>query len=64
MWHSGKESTCQCRRHKRCGFDQWSGKIPQRSKCSLLKYSFLKNPMDRGVWQTAVQRVAESDMTQ
>ena len=24
-WLSGKESTCQCRRH---GFDPWSGKIP------------------------------------
>ena len=24
---SGKEPTCQCRRHKRCGFDPWVGKI-------------------------------------
>ena len=24
---SGKESTCQCRRHKRRGFDPWVGKI-------------------------------------
>ena len=24
----GKESTCQSRRHKRCGFDPWVGKIP------------------------------------
>ena len=28
-WLSGKESTCQCRRH---GFDPWVGKIPQRRK--------------------------------
>ena len=21
---SGKESTCQCRRHKLCGFDPWA----------------------------------------
>ena len=27
-WLSGKEPTCQCRRHKRCGFDPWVGKIP------------------------------------
>jgi len=27
---SGKESTCQCRRFKRCGFDPWVGKIPLR----------------------------------
>ena len=25
---SGKEPDCQCRRHKRCGFDPWVGKIP------------------------------------
>ena len=24
---SGKESTCQCRKHKRCGFDPWVRKI-------------------------------------
>ena len=28
-WHSGKESTCQCRRH---GFDLWVRKIPQERK--------------------------------
>ena len=27
---NGKEHTCQCRRHKRCGFDPWVGKIPKR----------------------------------
>ena len=27
---SGKEPTCQCRRHKRSGFDPWVGKIPWR----------------------------------
>ena len=26
-WHSGKEPTCQCRRHKRWRFDFWVGKI-------------------------------------
>ena len=25
---SGKEPTCQCRRHKRCKFDPWVRKIP------------------------------------
>ena len=29
---SGKESACQCRRCKRCGFDPWFGKIPWRRK--------------------------------
>ena len=27
---SGKEPTCQCRRHKRHVFDTWVGKIPLR----------------------------------
>ena len=30
MWLSGKESTCQCRRHRRHGFDSGVGKIPWR----------------------------------
>jgi len=25
-----KEPVCQCRRHKRCGFDPWVRKIPWR----------------------------------
>ena len=27
---SGKEATCQCRRHKRRGFNPWVRKIPWR----------------------------------
>ena len=27
---SGKEPTCQCRRHKRHGFNTWAGKTPWR----------------------------------
>ena len=30
--YSGKESACQCRRHKRCGFDPCFRKIPWRRK--------------------------------
>ena len=29
---SCKEPTCQCRRHRRCGFDPWIGKVPWRNK--------------------------------
>ena len=29
---SGKESICQCKRHKRLGFNSWVGKIPWRRK--------------------------------
>ena len=31
-WLSGKESACQCRRHKQCRFDPWVGNIPWRKK--------------------------------
>ena len=31
-WLSGKASTCQCRRHRRCRFDPWVQKIPWRRK--------------------------------
>ena len=33
LWElSGKESGCQWRRHKRCRFDPWVGKIPWKRK--------------------------------
>ena len=32
---SGKESTCQCRRHSRCGFDPQVRKIPMSTKWHL-----------------------------
>ena len=31
-WHSGKESACWCRRHRRHGLDPWIRKIPYRKK--------------------------------
>ena len=31
-WHSGKESACQCRRHRRWGFEPWVKKVPRRNK--------------------------------
>ena len=31
-WHSAKESTCQCRRHKRLRFNAWVRKIPWSRK--------------------------------
>ena len=125
---SGKESACQCRRHRSCGFNPWARKIPWRRKCqptlvflpgeshgqrslvgyspwghkesdttewlthttcgsdgkasaynagdlgsspglgsspaegngTLLQYSCLENPIDRGAWWATVHRVAKS----
>ena len=31
-WLSGKESACQCRKCKSCGFDSWARKIPWSRK--------------------------------
>jgi len=31
-WHTGKESSCQCRKRKRCGFDPWVRMIPWSRK--------------------------------
>ena len=46
---SGKELTCQYRRHNRCRFDPWVRKIPWRRKWqNPLQYMCLENPMDRG----------------
>ena len=40
---SGKEPTCQCRKHKRWGFNPWVGKIPGGGHGNLLQYSCLEN---------------------
>ena len=62
-WLSGKESTCQCRRYRKCRrlrFDPWVGKIPWKRKWHSLQYPCLENPMDRGAWRATVHRVTKS----
>ena len=59
-WHSGKESPCQCRRHRRPRFNPWVGKIPWSTKWQPLQYSCLENPMDRGATGATVHWVAKS----
>ena len=34
-WISGKESTCQCRRLRRRGFNPWVGNIPSAWQCNF-----------------------------
>ena len=62
---SDKESACQCKRLKRCGFDPWVRKIPWKRAWQTLQYSCLKNPMDKGAWW-AIQSMGhkESDTTE
>ena len=59
-WQSGKESSCQCRRCKRLGFDHWVRKIPGVGNGNVLQYSCLENPIDRGVSRVTVHGVAKS----
>ena len=55
---NGKEHKCQCRKHKRHGFDPWVGEIARGGNGNPLQYSSLENPMDRGGQQTIrLQRV-------
>ena len=57
---SGKESVCQCMRHKRPEFKPWVGKIPGEGHGYPLQYFCLENPMDRGAWWASVYRVSKS----
>ena len=65
MWDSpggasGKESTCQCRRHKKLSSISQSGKSPRGGNGKPLQYSCWENPMGRGAWQAIVHWVAKS----
>ena len=56
-WLRGKESACQCRRHR---FNPWDKKIPWVGSDNPLQYPCLKNPMDRGAWRATVCGVTKS----
>ena len=58
---AGKESAC--RRHGRCRFYPWVGKIPWRRAWEPILHSCLENPMDRGAWW-ATRGHKESDATE
>ena len=58
---SGKESACQCRRHKSCTADPWVGKIPWRRKWQPTPVLLsMENSMDREAWWTPVYGAAKS----
>ena len=57
---SGKEYTCQCRRHNRQGFDPWSGRSPEEGHGNPLHYSCLENPSDSGAWWAIIHGVTKS----
>ena len=55
-WCSYKESTCQRKRHKRCRFDPWVGKIPWHKKCQYTpvflpgKFQEQRNLVGNSAW--------------
>ena len=62
-WLNNKESTYQCRRRRRYGFDPWVGKISWRGKWkSTPGFLPVKSPnlMDRGAWWAPVHKVVNS----
>ena len=61
---SSKESICSARDTGDAGSIPGSGRSPGEGNGHSLQYSCLGNPMDRGAWWPAVQRVTESDLTE
>ena len=43
-WFRGTQSTCQCRRQRRCGFNPWVGKIPWSRRWQPTPVFLLKKP--------------------
>ena len=61
-WLSGQNVCQQWKRHRRCMFHPWMGKVPWRREWQPTQVFLLKNPMDRVTWWATVQRVAESQI--
>ena len=57
---SSKESDCQCRRCRRCGFDPWVGKIPWRRAWQPTPVFLPGEPHDRGAWQATAHGFTKS----
>ena len=60
-WLSGKESACQCRRHRRWGFKPWVGKNPWRRKWQHVPVSMPgKSQGQRRLQSMGLQRVGHN----
>ena len=57
-WQNGKEPAYQCRRHRRCRFDPWVGKIPWRRAWQPSPV-FLPGESHGQRWLATVHRVAK-----
>ena len=59
-WHNSKESTWQCRRHKRCRFDPWVRKIPWRRTWQATPVFLLGESHGLTSLQATVDRLGKS----
>jgi len=57
---SGKESTCQCRRHNRHGFNPWVRKIPWRREQQPIPIFLPGGSQEQRGLEATVHRVAKS----
>ena len=57
---SGKESTCQCRRHRRLRFDPWVRKITWERSWQTTPAFLPGESHNRGAWWAAVHGVSKS----
>ena len=63
-WLSGKESTCQCRRHRWHGFDPWVGKILEEEMASHSSILAGKSHGQRSLASYSPWGYKESGMTE
>ena len=59
---TGKEPTCQCRRHKRLGFDPWVGKSPWRRAWQLTPVFLSGGSQGQRSLAGTVHRVTQSQI--
>ena len=56
----GKESSCQCRRHRVMGLIPGLRRFSGVGNGNPFQYSCLRNPMDRGAWWATVHGVEKN----
>ena len=55
-----KRSTCQCRRHKRCWFDLWVGKMPWRRSLHPTPVFLPENFCGQRTWRATVHGITKT----
>ena len=61
-WLSGEESACNAGATGNFGLIPRWGRFPGGGNVSLLQYSCLENPVDRGAWWVTVHGITKSQI--